>query len=208
MLRKIKDIEKIDEFSWNDILSYWMGYINTYSPILKKPIEIKSVHVNYHNEGYFYGYDWILKNNFELHTSSVSEHPDQYLLFGTALNKGTLHTLEMLDCSKDNKEEQAAIWIGAFVKDMLDYLPKEWYGEGAIILNKMSTEVRRILNSNNNYYTWHHAMRNALPEICFSYNILHNIKISSYKQIVELASINVVHTLSNYVAVQYDSKTA
>ena len=89
--------EEIEEITWKNIWNHWVKYIKTYEPQLMAPIDIKKIYVNYKNEGYFHGYDWINKNDFQKRVEYVSEKPIEFLYFGTSLNKGTLHTLEMLN---------------------------------------------------------------------------------------------------------------
>jgi hypothetical protein len=187
MLHSYKEIEEI---KWENIWDNWINYTEIYEPKLRNPIEIKRIYVNYKKEGYFQGYDWINKNDFQERVKYVKERPIEFLYFGESLNKGTLHTLELLDQAKDNQEERAAIWIAAFTKDILDSMPDEWNGKGYSILHKVYWEAQCKIDGNDDYYLWHHAMRKLLPEICFSYKFLENLNVNSYKLIVEISVIN------------------
>lgn len=171
----LQNYKKIEEIKWEDIWNRWIAYIEIYEPKLRDPIEIKKIYVNYKEKGYFQGFDWINKKDFQKRVSYVSEKPMEFLYFGSSLNKGTLHTLEMLDEAKDNQEDRAAIWIAAFTKDILESMPHEWRGKGFNILNKVYLEALCKINLNENYYIWHHAMRRLLPEICISYDLLESL---------------------------------
>lgn len=67
----------------------------------------------------FWGYDWIKPEQYEERIKYVTENPRAFLHLGDVLNKGTLHTLHMLAETKSD-EERAAIWISAFLYDVLD----------------------------------------------------------------------------------------
>lgn len=202
----MQNCKEIEEIKWKDIWDCWIDYIDIYAPKLRDTFEIKKIYVNYKGKGYFHGYDWINKDNYQKRVAFVSEKPIEFLCFGTSLNKGTLHTLEMLDKSKDNKEDQAAIWIAAFTKDLLESMPYEWRGKGYNILHKVNLEALCKIKGNDNYYIWHHAMRKLLPEICFSYDFLECLNINSYRQIIELTAISSAQILNNYIAIEYDSR--
>jgi hypothetical protein len=202
MFQKYKELEEI---TWKSIWNNWIKCIKTYEPHLMEPIDINKTYVNYKGEGYFYGYDWINKNEYQKRVEYISEKPMEFLHFGTSLNKGTLHTLEILDEAKESQEDRAAIWIAAFTQDVLESLPYEWRGKAYNILYKVHEEAWSKINEN--YYMWHHAMRKLLPEICFSYDFLRSINVNSYRQIIELSVISSAQILNNYIAVEYDSRT-
>jgi hypothetical protein len=200
----IEECEEVKEITWENLLSYWESRANVYEPQLMLPFNLKKVFVNYQNNGYFHGYDWIEINNYKERTEYVSEKPIEFLCLGTSLNKGTLHTLEMLGMAQDNQEDCAAIWLVAFTKEVLDSFPYEWRGKGYNILYKVYIEAYSKIKEK--YDMWHHAMRKLLPEICFSYDFLESMNVNSYRQIVELSVINSAQILNNYIAVEYDSR--
>lgn len=199
-----KNHEINKEITWENILYYWKKYANIYEPQLTLPINIEKIFVNYDNTGYFHGYDWIEKNNYQERIKYVSMKTIEFLCFGASLNKGTLHTLELLHKAQECQDDYAAIWLAAFTKDMMNSLPYEWRGKAHTILNKVYIES--YIRIKDKYFIWHHAMKKLLPEICFSCEFLDSININSYRQIVELSVISATQILNNYIAVEYDSK--
>lgn len=196
-------LNKHEELPWENIFDCWKRLALIYEPNLLFPINVKQIHVvNYIKQekgDYFYGYDWIHKSQYEKRIEQAVHHTTHSMLFGTCLNKGTLHTLETLNEAKDNTEDCAAIWLYAFTSDVLnsDIL------RGYSIVDVQYKSQKHIWEK---YPMWHHAMRKLLPEICFSYEFLHDLNIDSYKKTIELAVISSAQILNNYIAVEYDSR--
>lgn len=194
-----------EEIKWEEIIKCWNRQAKQYEPQLLKPLPFEKIHVNYlHQNDYFFGADWIEKTKYEERIRYVTTNTTQFLLYGHCLNKGTLHTLELLIEAGDRAEDCAAIWIAAFAKDMEEQLPTHWRGNGYSILDDVYREAERKVYET--YSLWHHAMKRLLPEICFSWMLLEGINITSYEQIVELAVINAAQVYNNYRAVIYDSR--
>ncbi|WP_026487315.1 hypothetical protein [Caldanaerobius polysaccharolyticus] len=202
----IKEYDEVKEITWENIWTYWKECASIYEPKLLIPLKIEKIYVNFKDANiYIHGYDWIHINNYKKRIEYVTTRPIEFLYFGPCLNKGTLHTLEILAEAQDNIKDSAAIWLSAFTNEMMDSLPYGWRGKGYSILYKVHIESYSQIKEK--YFMWHHAMKKLLPEVCFSYEFLEGMSINSYRQIVELSVISSAQILNNYVAVEYDSRT-
>lgn len=198
-----KEYKEVEEISWDSIFSCWEGYSHTYEPKLLTGFSIERINVNLEIPNYYLqGYDWIEKDDYEERIKYITNKPREFLYFGPCLNKGTLHTLRILDKARDSIQDCAAIWLAAFTKDIISIsLPYEWRGKGFSILEKVYFESLGQLKEK--YMNWHHAMRELVPTIYFSSTFLEGITINSYQQIVELSVINSAFILNNYIAIEY-----
>jgi hypothetical protein len=186
---------------WEDIFDYWNSCAIYRFPKVKAPFLVEHIYVPYENKRRcIYGYDWILKSQYKDRIKYVTTKPEEFMYFGTVLNKGTLRTVEMLASSKDN-EERAAIWIYTFIYEIL---PVHLRGKNRIIANAISREAYLFLQ--NRFSMWHHAMKKLTPDIYFSYGLFENAEFKSFEPIIDLAMVNAGITLNDYVPVLYNSR--
>ena len=83
-----------------------------------------------------------------------------FLMYGGCLNKGTLTTLRCL-VDAENKETRVAIWIYAFIRDVLEYKLESWRGEACRIAYAVETATLTYLREKG--IEWHRAMKRLLP---------------------------------------------
>lgn len=190
-----------DYTKWEEIYRCWKIYTSLNLSIVNSPIIVKDIFVPYTGGiGFFYGYDWIHKDDYEERINLVTVQNDIFMLFGSSLNMGTLHTLKMLAETED-KEEQAAIWLYTFTFEML---PK---------VNHENRKILKVINSASRYFLqnkfeiWHHAMRRLIPNVFFDEEIFDNATITSYAPIVEFAVANAALIIYEYIPVLYNSQS-
>lgn len=74
------------------------------------PVSVETVFVEYKQDGYIYGYDWLETVEAQERKQLIKKNPIEFLYFTKPTNKGTIQTAEMLVEAR-NEEELAAIWI-------------------------------------------------------------------------------------------------
>lgn len=184
------------EIKWEDLVQQW-EYYYSFNPILKEEMSAEIIACKVQQQfGCVYGYDFIPKNQ----VAERRENIENFFLFGTSTNKGTLQTINMLRSAK-NDEERMAIWCAAFAKDMQikgirlnqnkNYL--FWIGE---ICDRFLRE---------RFYIWHHAMKQLTPRIYYGYYFCDGIKIESWQALIELIALNTKMVLQDYQLVLYSS---
>lgn len=186
----------VKSMSWEEIYDYWCIYSNYGPSILKEPILPVEMYINFGNmKRIFYGYDWLSLKQYDDRKSMISDNLQQFLYFTKPTNKGTIHTLNML-VNSANEEEQAAIWLYTFSKEIVD---RETRGN----IGKYAYELCRISLSHlePHFFLWHSAMKKLVPEILINHNIYSETEFHSLYAVVELARLNAAMILQEYVPI-------
>lgn len=123
-----------EEYDWNKIYRICESKIRSISPDLLDPIHVQEIKFKYNGLYDIAGYDWVHFSKFDKRIQLVTEKTDQFLYFGSSLNKGTLQTAMNLVEAMNQKEKLAAIWLYSTVKEIEDCMPDHWRGEGYRIL--------------------------------------------------------------------------
>lgn len=192
------------EYTWEEIYKEW-NYISYHIPTVNKKLHVNKFKVNKwerENE-YFYGLDWILNENFESRINYATEQPIMFMMYGEHLNKGTLTTLQYLVDAED-KETRAAIWIYAFVRDVMEYQLENWRGEAYRISDAIKMTAELYLKDKG--MDWHHAMRKLLPDVYFTHTILNSVNIKDKRIVLELVAMAVDYIYMHYKVAEYDSR--
>lgn len=193
-------MQKHAEVTWDEVFQQWRRYRLRF-PQLFGDFPVTRVFVPCQPaDGAFWGYDWIKPEQYEKRIKYVTEYPRAFLHLGDVLNKGTLHTLHMLAETKSD-EERAAIWISAFLYDVLD--SRIIHSDTGGFTYKLYSASYEILRSK--YYLWHHAMRKLVPEIFLGYEFLAHVSFDSWEPFIEMAAIHAEIVMNRYVAVLYSS---
>lgn len=69
----------------------------------------KVIEWDYENGPIIKGFDLISKSEYNSRIKEVTKNTDRFLIFGQALNKGTLRSIEYLASINFTKEEKAAL---------------------------------------------------------------------------------------------------
>lgn len=192
------------EYTWKEIYKDW-GFEADRLPIINEKLVVNEIPIeNFKRpDEALYGLDWIQNELFASRTEGIKENPHGFLLFGDSLNKGTLTTLQYLVMA-DDQETRAAIWIYAFLRDVLQYRLDSWRGDVYRIASAMQSAAFSILREKN--LVWHHSMRKLMPEICFSRILLDSIKIEDKSEVMELIALAVDYVIMHYKVAWYDSR--
>lgn len=189
--------------SWEEVYKAWEVYSHRYCSV-NLPLEIKPEFTPCRfPDSYMWGYDWIENQSY---TERVDRFKiavnDPYSNIFTPLNKGTLHTLQMLVDSQD-EEERAAIWIYAFCHD----LTQNAYGmKSRRICMLLKNAALSFLK--DRFCIWHHAMRQLTPEMYIPTSLLYEGCFEDFEPVVELIILNSYLIRKEYsVALYHSSET-
>ena len=69
----------------------------------------KVIEWDYENGSIIKGFDLISKSEYNSRIKEVTKNTDRFLIFGQALNKGTLRSIEYLASINFTKEEKTAL---------------------------------------------------------------------------------------------------
>lgn len=188
-----------EQMKWEEIYSLWNNNSHYFSNILSEPITAESVFVEYNQEGYIYGFDWLQNKAAQARKELIEKDPLKFLYFTQPTNKGTIQTVEML-MDAQNEEELAAIWIAATAKELYEYRYGNGIGRYANMLHMAACEFLQT-----RYYLWHHAMKRLVPEILIPPSVLESIVCKDAAPIMGLIQMNTVLLKRSWSILRYSS---
>jgi len=189
----------LEKMKWENVYELWKMGCYFFPKELTKPVSAETVFVEYKQDGYVYGYDWLEATEAQERKQLIEKHPTEFLYSTKPTNKGTIQTAEML-AEAHSEEELAAIWIAATSKELYDY--------------RIGSDVRRYANIlymaaceflGTRYYLWHHAMKRLVPEIMVPSSVLENIVCKDAEPVVGLVQMNTVLLKSTWNILRYSS---
>lgn len=187
------------QMKWEETYSLWNNNSHYFSNILSEPITAESVFVEYNQEGYIYGFDWLQNKAAQARKELIEKDPLKFLYFTQPTNKGTIQTVEML-MDAQNEEELAAIWIAATAKELYEYRYGNGIGRYANMLHMAACEFLQT-----RYYLWHHAMKRLVPEILIPPSVLESIICKDAAPIMGLIQMNTVLLKRSWSILRYSS---
>lgn len=192
------------KYEWEEIYGCWKRYSYSLNKI-NTPLKAKEIDINNeHPEEYeICGLDWVKNEHLDKRIKSFETIMNAfhgYYSYGfEPLNKGTLHTLEML-CAAQNSEECAAIWIYAFVHDLLKR------GVGFPNYSMLANiEMAAYIYLKDKFCMWHHAMRGLTPEFYIYPSVVHEGHFTTIDAIINLIAVNSCIICNEYVPIFYRS---
>lgn len=189
----------LEKMKWESVYELWKMGCYCFPKVLTEPVSAETVFVEYKQDGYIYGYDWLEDTEARERKQLIEKHPTEFLYFTKPTNKGTIQTAEML-MDAHNEEELAAIWIAATSKELYDYRIGRDVGRYANILYMAACEFLRA-----RFYLWHHAMKKLVPEIMIPSSVLENIACKDAEPVVGLVQMNTVMLKSTWSMLRYSS---
>lgn len=189
----------LEQMKWEEAYSLWNYNSHYFSEILSEPITAESVFVEYNQEGYIYGFDWLQNKAAPARKELIEKDPLELLYFTQPTNKGTIQTAEML-MDAQNEEELAAIWIAATAKELYEYRYGNGIGRYANMLHMAACDFLQT-----RYYLWHHAMKRLVPEISIPPSVLESIVCKDAAPIMGLIQMNTVLLKSSWSILRYSS---
>lgn len=187
------------QMKWEDVYDLWKIGQLYFPELLSAPVSAETVLIEYKEPGFFYGYDWLESKEAEDRKGLIKKELVEFLYFTKPTNKGTIQTAEML-VEAQGTEEQAAIWIAATTKELLDCRAGSGVGRCASALYETACEFL-----SKRYYLWHHAMKHLVPEILIPSSVLTAITCTDESTIIGLVQMNTVLLKSNWRILRYSS---
>lgn len=188
-----------EQMKWENVYELWRMCGYHFPKVLTEPVSAEMVFVEYKQDGYIYGYDWLEVTEAQERKQLIEKNPTQFLLFTRPTNKGTIQTAEMLMEAR-NEEELAAIWIAATAKELSEYRGGRNFGYYPHMLHMAACEFLET-----RYYLWHHAMKRLVPEIMIPSSVLESIVCKNAEPVVGLVQMNTVLLKSTWSILRYSS---
>lgn len=189
-----------EQIEWKEVYKLWNYGCYRSPEILKTPVTVERVFINYGNDDdYFYGFDWLTNDDAQETKKQIRQSPVAFLYHTRPTNKGTIQTAEML-ASAQNEEELAAIWIAANAKE----LSQPGYRKDVYRYSDMlCTAACDFLQSR--FHLWHHSMKKLVPEIMIPRSVLENMICQNVEPIIGLIQTNIMLLKSTHTILQYSS---
>lgn len=188
-----------EEMKWEDVYKLWKADCYRFSDMLSSPVSAETIFVEYKQEGYFYGYDWLHHDEVTKRKELIEKNPISFLLFTKPTNKGTIQTAEML-IEAQNEEELAAVWIAAIAKELSEYRG----GDGVSLYSDM-LYMAACEYLQDRYYLWHHAMKRLVPQIMVPRSVIENVTCKDVKPVIGLIQMNTVLLKNTWSILRYSS---
>lgn len=110
-----------EQMKWENVYELWQRERYYIPKVLTDHVSVETVFVEYKQNGYIYGYDWLKAEDAQKRKQLIENNPIEFLHFTKPTNKGTIQTAEML-MEAQSEEELAAIWIAATTKELSEYM--------------------------------------------------------------------------------------
>ena len=188
-----------EQMKWENVYALWRMCGYHFPKALTEPVSAETVFVEYKQDGYIYGYDWLEVTEARERKQLIEKNPTQFLYFTKPTNKGTIQTAEMLMKAR-NEEERAAIWIAATAKELSEYRGGRNLGYYPRTLHMAACKFLET-----RYSLWHHAMKRLVPEIMIPSPVLESIVCKGAEPVVGLIQMNTALLKSTWSILRYSS---
>lgn len=188
-----------EELEWKDVYKIWKAGCYHFPKVLSSPVYAETIYVEYKQDGYFYGYDWLQQDKVTERKRLIENNPVGFFYFTNPTNKGTIQTAEML-IEAQNEEELAAIWIAATAKELSNHGDRSdvpYYSDTLYMVACNFLQAR--------YYLWHHAMKKLVPEIMVPKPVIESVACKDAKPVIGLIQMNTLLLKSNWTILRYSS---
>lgn len=189
----------IEQMKWENIYEFWKMGRYHFPLLLFSPVSVETVFVEYKQDGYIYGYDWIENVAADERKQLIKKNPIEFLYFSKPTNKGTIQTAEMLIEAQD-EEELAAIWIAATAKELSECSAGNDVRRCAAMLYSETCDFLKT-----RYYLWHHAMRRLVLTLLIPSSVLESIRGENVETVIGLIQMNTMMLKSNWSILRYSS---
>lgn len=188
-----------EQMKWENVYELWRMCGYHFPKALTEPVSAETVFVEYKQDGYIYGYDWLEVTEARERKQLIEKNPTQFLYFTKPTNKGTIQTAEMLMKAR-NEEGRAAIWIAATAKELSEYRGGRNLGYYPRTLHMAACKFLET-----RYSLWHHAMKRLVPEIMIPSPVLESIVCKGAEPVVGLIQMNTALLKSTWSILRYSS---
>jgi len=188
-----------ERINWEETYRLWKSGSYNFPENLSAPVAVEPVFVEYDRPGYFFGYDWLSREEAQERKELIARDLKVFLYLTQHSNKGTIRTAEML-ADAQTEEDRAAIWIAATAKELC----KPDAGKGVC---KYSRELYAAACDflRGRYPLWHHAMRGLVPQVVIPYEVLESISCENPAPVMGLIRLNTAILRNTYCILQYTS---
>ena len=187
------------EIEWETVYNAWQRGCYYLPNIISQPVTTETIFVDYNQDGYFYGYDWLSNENISERKDMIENRLTEFLYFVKPSNKGTIQTAEMLAEAK-NDEELAAIWIAATAKELSDSPVDISVRHHADMIYRAA---RNFLK--DRFYLWHSSMRRLVPDIMIPLSILQNLVCQDITPVIDIIQLNTLLLKNHWGIIIYSS---
>lgn len=188
-----------EQMKWENVYDLWKTGCYQFPELLSSPISAETVFIEYKQDGFIYGYDWLENVVAHKRKQLIEKNLIEFLYFTKTTNKGTVQTAEMLMEARD-KEELAAVWIAATAKELSEHRIGNSVVHYADLLYMAALEFLRT-----RYYLWHHAMKKLVPEIMIPSSVWKNIICKDAQPVIGLIQMNTILLKSTWSILRYSS---
>ena len=188
-----------EQIEWKTVYETWKSGCYDFPNILSQPIKAETIFVDYKQDGYFYGYDWLSNENISARKDMIKNRLTEFLYFVRPSNKGTIQTAEMLTDAKD-AEELAAIWIAATAKELSDSSADISVRRHADMLYLAARDFLK-----DRFHLWHPSMRRLIPDIMVPIAVLQSITCQDITPIIGIIQLNTILLKNHWGVLIYSS---
>ncbi len=188
-----------ETIEWKDVYKLWKTGCCYFPQMLSSSVSAETIFVEYKQEGYFYGYDWLRNDEVTKRKELIERNPISFIYFTKPTNKGTIQTAEMLT-EAQNEEELAAVWIAATAKEL-----SECRGGSGILYHSDRLYMAACKFLQDRYYLWHHAMKRLVPEIMVPDSVIKSVVCNDVEPVIGLIQMNTMLLKSTWSILRYSS---
>lgn len=185
----------MERLTWKQIYELWKMEELFTRGVASDLLDYETIKVDCKPGYYIYRYAWAEKTDIP----NIKLDPTFELSLTGLLNKGNLHTIEMLLTAQD-EEEIAAVWIAATAKELCDSTLGVSVAKYA---NMIYQEA--ILFLRTRFHVWHHAMKDLIPTYYITSSIIDSIVCKDATALIGLIRLNTLLIKSNLGIVLYSS---
>lgn len=193
------------------ILKYWDEIASPIAPVLDSKSSFQPIDVSTNPKvwPYLSKFDWWPRNEIEARKRDLQKYEPNILrdsysheyIWGQT--RGTIHTACLLGDYKDNPMMVKAIWIQAFIRNLLTTRFDCWKGKPF----RLSREVEMLFSATEEYEVeWHHAMSYILPLSYFEFGVLTHLIPENVGELIEMAVFGTMLCLAKYQLIEYYPK--
>ena len=188
-----------ERINWEEAYRIWKYGTYNFPEDLSAPVAVEPVFVEYDRPGYFFGYDWLSREEARERKELIARDPKVFLYFTQPSNKGTIRTAEML-AGAQTAEDRAALWIAATARELRERDCGKGVRKYAMELYDAACDFLR-----GRWPLWHHAMRGLVPQVVVPTEVLTSISCEDAAPVMGLIRLNTAILRNTYCILQYTS---
>ncbi|OWR29824.1 hypothetical protein CDO73_12095 [Saccharibacillus sp. O23] len=190
-----------NNLSWKSIYSSWRYFVQeecyeSFENLAFKQIQIKA-QLNPKLDVGTGIIDWWPSNEVELRIQNLNDRGISGAKWNTI--KGFKRTAEILWDNKENKEQQALIWILAGLNEIMHHLPEEWRGDPYRFIREVRLNIMQELKERNMEY-WNSSIKRFLPVTVDKFLKLYSTPMNIYN-LMNIVAIDNIFSKNSWTLV-------